>query len=73
MKKAGVDGPPVAYTVDGESLQDRNFMREHNAKEFTERKQYAKYGAALSSVTNDLDAGNIHKATKSCVQNIGNK
>jgi hypothetical protein len=73
MKKAGVDSPPVGYNVDGESLQDRNFMREHNAKEFTERKQYAEHGAALSFATNDLDAGNIHKATNPCVQNIGNK
>jgi transposase len=56
---------PLLLTLDGEAIQLRNFLSTRFRDEFSKRKVILLKGSASCSATgNALDAGNIHKATK---------
>lgn len=58
-----VDNPRVLYSTDGEEIQLRNFSK--FSDEFTNRLvALMKHSASCSALTNALDCGNEHKATK---------
>jgi len=60
---SGVESPLVLYSTDGEEIQLRNFIAESSAFLLLQV-ALMKHSASCSALTNALDTGNIHKATK---------
>lgn len=66
-ENCGVENSKVLYSTDGEEIQLRNFLDQR--EQFSARLvSLMKHSASCSALTNALDCGNPHKATKKVVK-----